>query len=60
MPSFQTLTLAIASINVAALAVSALSTQGYHCDDGRDDTLSSGTYTGMEIEDGCYVNVNDG
>eukprot|EP00121_Abeoforma_whisleri_P002241 Awhi_evm1s2005 len=58
MPFFQTLTLT--SINVAALAVSALSTQEYHCDDGRDDTLSSGTYIGMEIEDDCYVIVNDG
>eukprot|EP00121_Abeoforma_whisleri_P007777 Awhi_evm1s7111 len=51
--------LTIVTLNVAALAAPT-SAQEYRCDDGRDVNLSSGSYTGMNIEDGCYVNVNNG
>eukprot|EP00121_Abeoforma_whisleri_P002338 Awhi_evm1s2093 len=52
--------LTIVSLNVAVLVAAITSAEEYRCDDGRDDTLSSGSYNGMNIEDGCYVNVNNG
>eukprot|EP00121_Abeoforma_whisleri_P013599 Awhi_evm1s12548 len=58
MPFFQDL--ALVSLNIAALSITTASATQYYCDDGRDTTVSSGTFTGMKIDDGCYVKVNDG
>eukprot|EP00121_Abeoforma_whisleri_P014558 Awhi_evm1s13424 len=52
MPFFKEF--ALTTLNIALIS-SNVNAKHFTCENGRKETLSSGSYTSMKIQDGCYV-----